>query len=583
MNTLLEIDFTFKSRQFTLLLKQAALIFKQKERANYSKYLNTETITGFDEASEAAFPNRVILHACINVSTDKNKEVRKRKDYLLDFESPLDSKKFTSAIQQHVLDRMPGGPPQNRRVRVILNPKSGKRMAETIYKNIEQLLKNDAKMFVKKTTTKGPDHAKQIGYKFNYEKYDTIAFISGDGLFHEFINGLLARDDWMQAKNIRLCLIPAGTGNGIACSLGLADSMSSALACVRGCARPLDISIVQQGAQKWASILSLTWGLVSDVDIESERFRALGPIRLHLGAFLRIMNLRVYQGKIKYLPALDQPKSELSKIPKCGPTCEICRSVDSAQTINNILSNSTDSLKGSNGILKDSTGINRSGQILKGSSDTQWTIQSSSADLTASSLSSSTPSPASLSQSINGDDTTAAPVKPLNLSSSTSSSPLSYSQSSVPSSPKVATREIVVPQPKVPSDNPLQQSTLSEEWKTIEGDFIGFIASTVTHLSSDFIASPSAHYSDGFIEMVVIKHSPKISKAALISILTDAETGKHIHSPFIDLYKVKAIILEPGLINKKEGILAVDGERISYGTTSMECIRGCINLVCKDR
>ena len=45
-------------------------------------------------------------------------------------------------------------------------------------------------------------------------------FVSGDGLLHEIINGLISRPDWNEIKNtITVGGIPAGTGNGIIKSL----------------------------------------------------------------------------------------------------------------------------------------------------------------------------------------------------------------------------------------------------------------------------------------------------------------------------------------------------------------------------
>jgi len=52
--------------------------------------------------------------------------------------------------------------------------------------------------------------------------------------------------------------------------------------------------------------LSVTWGLLSDVDIESERFRFLGPLRFTVGAIQRIVSLRHYRGTLHYLPAAEK-------------------------------------------------------------------------------------------------------------------------------------------------------------------------------------------------------------------------------------------------------------------------------------
>jgi len=50
--------------------------------------------------------------------------------------------------------------------------------------------------------------------------FDGIVSVSGDGLLHEIINGLMIRDDWETFKNtITIGGIPGGTGNGLVKSL----------------------------------------------------------------------------------------------------------------------------------------------------------------------------------------------------------------------------------------------------------------------------------------------------------------------------------------------------------------------------
>lgn len=50
------------------------------------------------------------------------------------------------------------------------------------------------------------------------------------------------------------------------------------------------------------SVLSLTWGFVADVDLESEKYRRLGQVRFTLGTLFRLATMRIYQGQLAYLP-----------------------------------------------------------------------------------------------------------------------------------------------------------------------------------------------------------------------------------------------------------------------------------------
>ncbi len=50
--------------------------------------------------------------------------------------------------------------------------------------------------------------------------FDGIISVSGDGLLHEIVNGLMLRSDWQEIKNkLTLGGIPGGTGNGLIKSL----------------------------------------------------------------------------------------------------------------------------------------------------------------------------------------------------------------------------------------------------------------------------------------------------------------------------------------------------------------------------
>lgn len=65
----------------------------------------------------------------------------------------------------------------------------------------------------------------------------------------------------------------------------------------------MDICSVVTPTEKLFAFLSVTWGMVSDVDIESEKYRYLGETRFLVGAIIKILGLRTYRGRLSYLPA----------------------------------------------------------------------------------------------------------------------------------------------------------------------------------------------------------------------------------------------------------------------------------------
>ncbi|XP_015578185.1 sphingosine kinase 1 isoform X2 [Ricinus communis] len=103
-------------------------------------------------------------------------------------------------------------------------------------------------------------------------------------------------------------MVPAGTSNGMAKSL--LDSVgepckasNAVLAIIRGHKCSLDVATILQGETKFFSVLMLSWGLVADIDIESEKYRWMGSARIDFYAVQRIFHLRHYNGCISFVPA----------------------------------------------------------------------------------------------------------------------------------------------------------------------------------------------------------------------------------------------------------------------------------------
>lgn len=79
------------------------------------------------------------------------------------------------------------------------------------------------------------------------------------------------------------------------------------------------VSIHLASRQRLFSFLSLAWGFVADVDIESEKYRHVGAIRFLMGTLVRLASLRVYQGRLAYLPVREAPKPPKGNHPPSTP------------------------------------------------------------------------------------------------------------------------------------------------------------------------------------------------------------------------------------------------------------------------
>ncbi|XP_020571975.1 sphingosine kinase 1-like isoform X2 [Phalaenopsis equestris] len=298
-------------------------------------------------------------------------------------------------------------------------------------------------------------HAKEIAYKLDLLKYDGIVCVSGDGVLVEVFNGLLKREDWDTAIKVPLGIIPAGTGNGLAKSLSDAvgemySIQHATFAIIRGHKRSLDVTTIMQNRTKFFSILMLTWGLIADVDIESEKYRWMGRNRLNFYCFIRTMKLRKYHGRVEFVPA---PGHEFY-----------------GEEVKDRGSMNTSKAQGCN-----------SAEVLHGGYQ--------------------------------------GPTDCFDHS----------------------------------------------DWRFLEGPFISVSLFNVPWIGEDAKPAPEAKFSDGFLDLAILKDC---AKATLISLLKKMSDGTHVKSPYVIYLKVKAFRLVPG--NRVEnptkgGIIDVDGEVIARG------------------
>ena len=63
----------------------------------------------------------------------------------------------------------------------------------------------------------------------------------------------------------------------------------------------MDLVRVQTPGRMFYSFLSITWGVVADVDLESEKYRHLGGARFTVGALKRILSMYIFS----YVPLYD--------------------------------------------------------------------------------------------------------------------------------------------------------------------------------------------------------------------------------------------------------------------------------------
>ncbi|XP_017978728.1 PREDICTED: sphingosine kinase 1 isoform X1 [Theobroma cacao] len=349
-----------------------------------------------------------------------------------------------------------------KRLLVFVNPYGGKKSATKIFSEDVKPYLEDADVQITVIETKHQLHAKEVAKTLDLSKYDGIVCVSGDGILVEVVNGLLEREDWAAAIKIPIGMVPAGTGNGMVKSLldavGQPCSTSNAiLAVIRGHKCSLDVATILQGETRFFSVLMLAWGLIADIDIESEKYRWMGSARLDFYALQRLLHLRHYNGCVSFVPA---------------------------------------------------PGFEDYGE------------------------------------------------------------PTGYHGE--PTSEKSPTEENSVKTQRHGyhgSDFKLE----NKHWRTISGPFISVWLHNVPWGSEDCMAAPKAKFSDGCLDLIIVRDSPKLPLLSLMSKMND---GSHVKSPHVTYIKVKAFVLEPGPRVEdpaKEGIIDSDGEVLARGKGTYKC------------
>ncbi|KAL1511395.1 hypothetical protein AB1Y20_006196 [Prymnesium parvum] len=202
-----------------------------------------------------------------------------------------------------------------RRLLCVINPRAGGLRGVQLFASRAQPVLEAAGAQLDVRVTCSPGDATRWVHDAPLDAFDGVAVVGGDGTLNEAIEGLTTRPDAKRAcAKLAFAHLGGGTANAIMHNIAMecdeaSDMVTAAFLAVHGQPRAVD------AARAWATngrsrplVLSVMWGLISDIDQESEWLRCCCPwpcgcSRVEPYICLRVCCLRRYDAVIDYLPA----------------------------------------------------------------------------------------------------------------------------------------------------------------------------------------------------------------------------------------------------------------------------------------
>lgn len=175
---------------------------------------------------------------------------------------------------------------------VILNPRAGN--SEAVRESLRRAASGQNGMEVRETSEAGM--ARELAARAVQEGFDRVVAAGGDGTLNGVLNGLAP--DFGRAE---LGLVPAGTGNDLARTLGIPPEPEEAVALLlSGSARPLDVARLQIGEERHWFLNVSAGGFMGEVDeaLKTEFKEAWGPLSYLRTAFEAVTELEAYRVRL---------------------------------------------------------------------------------------------------------------------------------------------------------------------------------------------------------------------------------------------------------------------------------------------
>ena len=174
------------------------------------------------------------------------------------------------------------------KIHFVLNPKAGNGISLKIFQEIEGELKSNN---VKYTLFKSQGKNDIFNHVISDEipDCDVICAMGGDGTIHEITDGLMQSG---KASDLAFSIIPSGTGNAFAQTLGELKPKKAIQKILKGERLKIDAMEIKQGSKTSYAVNIIGWGMASRVNQISDQLRMLGGIRYNIASLIGIATMK---------------------------------------------------------------------------------------------------------------------------------------------------------------------------------------------------------------------------------------------------------------------------------------------------
>ncbi len=174
------------------------------------------------------------------------------------------------------------------KIHFVLNPKAGNGISLKIFQEIEGELKSNN---VKYTLFKSQGKNDIFNHVMSDEipDCDLICAMGGDGTIHETADGLIQSG---KASDLAFSIIPSGTGNAFAQTLGELKPKKAIQKILDGERLKIDAMEIKQGSKTSYAVNIIGWGMASRVNQISDQLRILGGIRYNIASLIGIATMK---------------------------------------------------------------------------------------------------------------------------------------------------------------------------------------------------------------------------------------------------------------------------------------------------